>query len=94
MANSANASAETKNTPATPAATEAPKEYIVGVHKVTAKTKLKYKANPKRKNTKAWLRYEGYAKARTFAQYQKLNQDKQSIPDLKYDLSKGFVEIT
>ncbi|RLA20683.1 MAG: hypothetical protein DRQ62_10275 [Gammaproteobacteria bacterium] len=70
------------------------KEFIIGVHKVTASTKLKYKPNPKRKNSKAWLRYESYSKAKNFAQYQKLNQDKQSIPDLKYDLSKSFVEIS
>ena len=70
-----------------------PKEFIIGVHKVTASTKLKYKANPKRKNSKAWLRYESYSKAKNFAEYQKLNKDKQSIPDLKYDLSKSFVEI-
>jgi len=70
-----------------------PKEFIIGVHKVNSKTKLKYKPNPKRKNSKAWSRYESYQSAKTFAQYQKLNADKQSIPDLKYDLSKGFVEI-
>jgi len=70
-----------------------PKEFIVGAHKVTADTKLKYKSNPKRKNSKAWLRYESYQKAKTFSEYQNLNKDKQSIPDLKYDLSKGFVEI-
>ncbi|RLA20680.1 MAG: hypothetical protein DRQ62_10260 [Gammaproteobacteria bacterium] len=71
----------------------APKEFIIGVHKVTATTKLKYKANPKRKNSKAWLRYESYQKARTFGEYQKLNQDKQAIPDLKHDLNKEFVKI-
>jgi len=70
-----------------------PKEYIIGVHKVTADTTLKYKANPKRKNSKAWSRYETYMTARTFGEYQKLNKDKQSIPDLKYDLGKAFVEI-
>jgi len=72
---------------------ETQKEWIVGANKITESTKLKYKANPKRKNTKAWLRYEAYQKAKNFAEYQKLNQDKQSIPDLKYDFSKGFVEI-
>jgi len=71
-----------------------PKEFIVGAHKVTLNTKLKYKSNPKRKNSKAWLRYESYQKSKTFGEYQDLNKDKQSIPDLKYDLSKGFVEIT
>ncbi len=70
-----------------------PKEHIIGAHKVTADTKLKYKPNPKRKNSKAWLRYESYQSAKTFGEYQDLNKDKQSIPDLKYDLSKGFVEI-
>jgi len=70
-----------------------PKEFIIGPNKVTSDTKLKYKANPKRKNSKAWSRYEQYQKAKTFADYQKLNADKQSIPDLKYDFSKGFVEF-
>jgi len=68
-------------------------EWIVGTRKVNASTKLKYKSNPKRKNSKAWLRYESYQKAKTFEEYQKLNQDKQQIPDLKYDFSKHFVEI-
>ena len=68
-------------------------EWIVGPHKVTAKTKLKYKPNPKRKNSAAWLRYEQYQTAKTFGEYQNLNKDKQSIPDLKHDFSKHFVEI-
>ena len=68
-------------------------EFAVGPHKVTATTKLKYKANPKRKNSQAWARYEAYQKAKTFAQYQKLNDSKQQIADLKYDLERHFVEI-
>ena len=71
-----------------------PKQYIVGPNKVTGDTKLKYKQNPKRKNSKSWLRYESYQNAKTFSEYQKLNTDKQSIPDLKYDFSKGFVEFS
>ena len=74
--------------------TETQQEWIVGPNKVTGDTKLKYKNNPKRKNSKAWLRYETYQNAKTFSEYQKLNQDKQSIPDLKYDFSKGFVEFS
>jgi len=72
---------------------EKPKEYVVGTNKITDETKLAYKSNPKRKNSQAWARYDVYQKAKTFAEYQKLNQDKQAIPDLKYDFSKGFVEI-
>ena len=70
-----------------------PKEYVIGPNKVTSETKIKYAANPKRKNSAAWARYEQYQTAKTFAEYQKLNQDKQSIPDLKHDFSKGFVEF-
>ena len=84
------------NTPAIveTAEAETKQEWIVGPKKITGDTKLKYKQNPKRKNSKAWLRYEAYQTSKTFAEYQKLNQDKQSIPDLKYDFSKGFVEIS
>ena len=70
-----------------------PKEWIIGAHKVTESTKLKYVKNPKRKNSKAWARYDAYQSATTFGEYQKLNTDKQSIPDLKYDLQKEFVKI-
>ena len=70
-----------------------PKEFVVGAHKVTESTQLKYVPNPKRKNSKAWARYEAYQSAHTFGEYRTLNTDKQQMADLKYDLAKGFVEI-
>jgi len=76
------------------AADVTPKSYVIGPNSVTGETKLKYVPNPKRKNSKAWARYEQYQTATTFAEYQELNQDKQSIPDIKHDLNKGFVEIS
>ena len=66
--------------------------FINGV-KVTGTTKIKYAANPKRKGSMAHTRYEKYQAATTIAQYQKLNDSKYSMPDLRHDLSKEFLTI-
>lgn len=67
--------------------------FINGV-KVQASTKITYAENPKRKGSMAHTRYEAYQKSTTIGQYLKLNDSKYSMPDLRHDLNKGFLEIT
>lgn len=66
--------------------------FINGV-KVTSTTKIEYSANPKRKGSMAHTRYEKYQAATTIGEYQKLNDSKYSMPDLRHDLSKEFLTI-
>ena len=76
------------------AKTEAPKqELVINGVKLTSDTKLKYRANPKRPNSRAWERYEAYQKATTLAEYLDLNDAKYAKADLRHDQMKGFFEI-
>ena len=68
-------------------------EILVGSTKVTADTKVSYVANPKRKNSAAWERYEKYQTAATIGEYMSLNPSKHARADLRHDLSKGFLTI-
>ncbi len=48
------------------------------------------KENPKRKGSQAHSRFQKYMKAKTVAEYLKLGGTR---ADLRYDESKGFIEI-
>ena len=59
-------------------------------------TKIEYKSNPKRPNSKAHTRYERYQEAKTVEEYIELmgEADKRYImPDLRHDHDKGFLGI-
>lgn len=71
-----------------------PKTSLINVNgtNVENSTKIKYvEANPKRKNSAAHARFSNYMKSKTVEQFLKNGG---TIADLRYDQTKGFVEIT
>ena len=68
-------------------------EYVVSGTKFDDGTKIKFRENPKRKNSASWERYEKYQKAKTFGEYLKLNEGKFQMADARHDLGKTFLEI-
>lgn len=75
------------------AETVANTEMVINDRKVDANTKISYAANPKRKGSRAWERYEQYQTATTIGEYLELNQTKAAKADLRHDLMKGFLSI-
>ena len=67
------------------------KEFIVSDQKFVDSTKIKFKENPKRKNSAAWGRYEKYQTATTWGKYRELNDGKFMMADARHDLGKGFL---
>ena len=75
------------------ATTEPTVELVINDKKVTDLTKIKFRENPKRKNSAAWSRYEKYQTAQTIGEYLKINEAKFAKADLRHDLSKEFLTI-
>ena len=69
-------------------------EYLVNGTKFTAETEIKFRENPKRKNSQAWGRYEKYQTAKTWGEYMKLNDGKYMMADARHDLGKEFLSIS
>lgn len=66
-----------------------PKVWNINGTNVTDSTVVEYVAeNPKRKNSKAYERFEKYKKAKTIAEFFSLGGTR---GDLRYDEHKGFV---
>jgi len=68
-------------------------EYTVSGQKFADDTKIKFRENPKRKNSASWARYEKYQAAKTFGEYLKLNEGKFQMADARHDFGKTFLEI-
>jgi len=68
-------------------------ELVINGVKVTETTKISYRENPKRPNSRSWERYEAYQKATTIGEYLKLNESKFAKADLRHDLGKEFLKI-
>ena len=81
--------AKTENTKTETAAAE----LLINGVKVTETTKIAYRENPKRPNSRSWERYEAYQKAKTIGEYLKLNDSKFAKADLRHDLGKEFLTI-
>jgi len=57
---------------------------------VSENCKIELKGNPKRVGSKAWMRYEEYADAKTIGEYLTAGG---LLADLRYDSTKGFLKI-
>ena len=82
----------TTNQPAATTEQQTEQEYLVNGRKFTAQTKIKFRENPKRKNSQAWARYEKYQVATTWAEYMRLNDGKYLMADARHDLGKEFLQ--